>query len=98
MPQDGQALGGLTTDSPRGTRQMTTLRKEPMASPSTEASDTTKTVTAQNLPSRPESPRERSGYGAYWGETSPVYRPPQTALVHCGKYGGAENFSRLSYR
>jgi hypothetical protein len=33
LPQPGQALGGLTTDSPRGTRQMTTLRNEPIISP-----------------------------------------------------------------
>src|SRR6478672_2625596 len=31
----GQCEGGRTTDSPLGTRQMTTLRKEPTASPRT---------------------------------------------------------------
>src|SRR3954467_3391537 len=33
VPQDGQCEGGRTMDSPRGTRQMTTLRKEPMRRP-----------------------------------------------------------------
>src|SRR3954447_20205050 len=33
VPQDGQCEGGRTMDSPRGTRQMTTLRNEPMRRP-----------------------------------------------------------------
>src|SRR3954452_952095 len=33
VSQPGQCEGGRTTDSPRGTRQMTTLRKEPMTRP-----------------------------------------------------------------
>ena len=40
-PQAGQALPGRTTDSPAGTRCTTTLRKEPIRSPSTAASTTT---------------------------------------------------------
>src|SRR5689334_10590765 len=35
LPHAGHALGGLTTDSPRGTRQMTTLRNEPTSAPRT---------------------------------------------------------------
>ena len=42
-PQRGQADGGLTTDSPRGTRWTTTLRKEPMTSPSSPARTATTT-------------------------------------------------------
>ena len=34
-PQDGQCEGGRDNDSPRGTRQMTTFRKEPIAKPRT---------------------------------------------------------------
>ncbi len=33
--QPGQCDGGDTTDSPRGTRQITTLRNDPMSRPST---------------------------------------------------------------
>src|SRR3954468_7897994 len=33
VPQAGQCDGGRTMDSPRGTRQMTTLRNEPMRRP-----------------------------------------------------------------
>ena len=33
VPHAGQCDGGRTTDSPRGTRQMTTLRNEPMTRP-----------------------------------------------------------------
>jgi hypothetical protein len=46
LPQAGHADGGLTTDSPLGTRQMTTLRKEPMSSPNTAATATSAYVTA----------------------------------------------------
>jgi hypothetical protein len=34
-PHLGHALGGETIDSPRGTRQITTLRKDPMRRPTT---------------------------------------------------------------
>ena len=43
--QAGQCAGGRTTDSPRGTRQMTTLRKEPTTRPS-------RAATAARAPSR----------------------------------------------
>src|SRR5689334_18008567 len=35
LSQPAQCDGGLTTDSPRGTRQITTLRNEPTIRPST---------------------------------------------------------------
>src|SRR4051794_38398552 len=35
VPQLGQADGGRTTDSPRGTRQTTTFRNDPITSPRT---------------------------------------------------------------
>src|SRR5947209_13669475 len=45
LSQPGQCEGGRTTDSPRGTRQMTTLRNDPMSRPSTPQKIAVKAVT-----------------------------------------------------
>src|SRR5919112_2858272 len=43
--QLGQALGGCATDSPRGTRHTTTLRKEPTSRPSSAQASTSSITT-----------------------------------------------------
>ncbi len=47
LSQPGQCDGGFTIDSCRGTRQMTTLRKDPMTSPYRPLTAATKTVMMQ---------------------------------------------------
>src|SRR3954453_17562538 len=45
-PHEGQGHRGRTTDSPRGTRQMTTLRNDPMSRPNTPQKAAVNVVTA----------------------------------------------------
>ena len=45
--QPGQCDGGLMTDSPRGTRQITTLRKDPIISPKSPHSTARRGVTSR---------------------------------------------------
>src|SRR5680860_1456101 len=61
-PQDGQALGGRTTDSPRGTRWMTTLPKEANTMPNTKQVPTS-AISIQH--SVPEPSRTAIAAGAF---------------------------------
>ena len=45
VSQLGQCDGGCATDSPRGTRQITTLRNDPITRPRTAQTSTTNAVT-----------------------------------------------------
>src|SRR4051812_20676962 len=63
--QRGQCEGGCTIDSPRGTRQITTLRNEPISSPSTPQKVATTPVTRRRLATTRAGPRaKRSGAGS----------------------------------
>src|SRR4051794_29182166 len=48
VPHVGQALRGRTTDRPAGTRTITTLRNEPISSPTSTAETTTKIATGRS--------------------------------------------------
>src|SRR4051812_36675079 len=56
--QPGQCEGGRTTDSPLGTRQMTTLRNEPITSPTTALAAAAAASTRATLAAA--GPRQRS--------------------------------------
>src|SRR5205807_3138027 len=58
VSHDGQCDAGCTTDSFRGTRQMTTLRNDPITRPKTPQMTATSAVTRTLLPGSASSARE----------------------------------------
>src|SRR4051812_15691916 len=67
-PQLGQCEGGDTTDSPRGTRQITTFRNDPTRRPSTPATTTAKPYTTlPRCDERAEAAAQPQGFPKCYG-------------------------------
>ena len=78
VPHTGQCEAGRTTDSCLGTRVITTLRNEPSAAPTTNATRTTRIVT----------PGARRVVGdELGGQRQPAPRPSSGSAGHAGSVG-----------
>src|SRR3954469_10605173 len=71
-PHFGQCDRGRTTDSPRGTRQMTTLRNDPISRPNSPQTTAANVVTA---------PSYRDGSSTARGDTAGTLAPQALTLV-----------------